>query len=275
MKVNEQDRQAFLQYMNEKARAIGMEHSHFNDPVGMDNRTTALDLAKLLLYAHGYRQLDPIWRAEAHTVTIRGPWPREKNVVSTFAGSLLKDYYKIIGGKTGTLNRYALRNLAVILEDGESEGRLAVVVLGADDPDDGVHSRFEAVRQVVAAALQKRKNPTYETDPNTICCEAAAVCLVSQELQMLYEKKADSIMMPASVTKILTAISVIDIVGDLNKEFTFEEFDTQIGRFYREEFLPGDVVTFEDALYSMMLPSINVSANAVANRAGQILREKE
>lgn len=47
---------AFVREMNAQARALGMEHSHFADPVGLktENRSTARDLARLLDVARGY-----------------------------------------------------------------------------------------------------------------------------------------------------------------------------------------------------------------------------
>ena len=63
---------AFVAYMNEMAVAIGMESSEFNDPVGMDNLTTAEDLLRLMVYADTYDYLGSVWGTDSQTVSVGG-----------------------------------------------------------------------------------------------------------------------------------------------------------------------------------------------------------
>ena len=54
------DYERFIQYMNEKAKSIGMTASHFNDAAGMNNISTARDLLKLAICVKQYPILDHI-----------------------------------------------------------------------------------------------------------------------------------------------------------------------------------------------------------------------
>ncbi len=78
---------------------------------------------------------------------------------------------------------------------------------------------------------------------------------------ILYEKKADSVREPASLTKILTALIVLENM-DLDEEVTIRE-DIEIeGSIIG--LVPGEKLTVEELLYGMMLESGNDAAEALA-----------
>ena len=75
---------AFMTYLKEKAKTIGMVSSVFDDPVGNScNWVMARDVAKLLLYANNYEELHSIWSLPSKEITIDGINARTKTVVST------------------------------------------------------------------------------------------------------------------------------------------------------------------------------------------------
>lgn len=272
---------AFVARMNEKAAAIGMQNSLFRDPAGMDNLSTAHDLLRLLVCADHYRALDGVWNAPEYEVAVLGEMPRQQMVESTVVKPQLETHYHIIGGKTGTLTRYNARNLAVILEIPGRRERLAVVALYADGMNSEPTSRFDAVRQVADAALQKLQDPAADLSGAEVCCKAAAACLIpaagaqaGEDLPLLFAKNAEEVLVPASVSKVLTAVCMMDVVDDLCETFDYQHFDTQIGGFYAEDFLPGDAMTFRQGLYAMLLPSSNVTAMAIARTVGLRLLEQ-
>jgi D-alanyl-D-alanine carboxypeptidase (penicillin-binding protein 5/6) len=94
------DEAGFARLMNEKARELGMNDSHFTNPIGMHDAnhfTTAADLAILLKYALEIPVFREIFTSQVHEVgnlsmesTLFGPIPR--TVVTNGA---------IIGGRTG------------------------------------------------------------------------------------------------------------------------------------------------------------------------------
>lgn len=71
-------------------------------------------------------------------------------------------------------------------------------------------------------------------------------------------KNPDQVLYPASLTKIMTVITAIDLIDDLNEDVVMEEvfFD---GLFEQEAaitgFLVDEVVTYNDLLYGAILPS--------------------
>lgn len=272
---------AFVGYMNEKAAVIGMTGSKFYDPIGMNNFTTARDFLKLMLWADQYRDLAPIWGAEEQTLEVTGEKPREQTVTSTIRGSeFLEPYYEVLGCKDGEFPDKEVRNLALILQIPDSKERLAVVVLCAYG-----HNRLETGTRAVAKkaadlALTKYRDPEADLSGEKLFCQSAMVALIPAEgadlenPQILYEKDPDRQVMTASIAKVLTAVCVLDIQRNLEKTFSYQFLDTNIGGFYVYDFFPGDEMTLREGLYALLLPSSNVTARALARESGGVILEQ-
>ena len=272
------DFERFVAYMNKKAAAIGMTQSRFNDAAGMDNLTTARDLLRLMVYADKNPVLQKIWATDSHTVTVEGENPRTMVCISKSMHKDLDSYYHALGRKGGTLrsSRFGIyvNNLAVILQIPKSAERLAVVVMYAEEDNQFPNNRFKAAKQVADIALMLRDNPNADISNMPLCCENAIVAVLpadGSDYTVLYEKDADAIGRPMSISKVLTAVCVLDHIRDLQEKITYHELDTEIGGFYIKDYLPGDVVTYEDALYALMLESSNVTAQALARSVGHKL----
>ncbi len=72
---------------------------------------------------------------------------------------------------------------------------------------------------------------------------------------------------PASITKILTALIVLENVEDLSETVTFTEsamMNVEADSGNKLSLVIGDTMTVEDALYALLLQSVNQSANALA-----------
>lgn len=90
----------------------------------------------------------------------------------------------------------------------------------------------------------------------------------------IYGKNADKKIAPASIVKLLTCMVLIDYQKDLDESFELIEKDRASGS--GANLNPGDIITFRDALYNMLLPSSNVSARAVSRVIGEkILKGKD
>lgn len=272
---------AFVEYMNEKAQAISMTGSKFNDPIGMYNFTTARDFARLMVLAEGYEALEGVWNGEEYTVTVGGDDARQQTVTSTIRGNgHLEPYYEILGCKDGELPAYEVRNLAAVLQIPDSADKLAVVALGAYGHSNGANGSRAAVKLAADAALRKLADPEADISDIRVPCRSAIACLIPEgggdpeDLQVLYEKDADAQLMTASIAKVLTAVCLLDVQEDLKETFSYREFDTNIGGFYAQDFRPGDTLTYGDALYALLLPSSNVTARALAREGGRILLEE-
>ena len=77
-------------------------------------------------------------------------------------------------------------------------------------------------------------------------------------LQVLYEKESDQRMYPASMTKVLTALTALDAIESLDDEvtITLEMLEgLEDGTYTLAGFLNGEVVTMRDLLYGTLLAS--------------------
>ncbi len=82
----------------------------------------------------------------------------------------------------------------------------------------------------------------------------------------LYEKNANLKAYPASTTKIMTALLLLENVDDPNEqiEITQEAVDATEPGSSSAGLRPGEIITAKDAFYTIMLPSANEVANAIA-----------
>ena len=97
----------------------------------------------------------------------------------------------------------------------------------------------------------------------------SAIVLDAQTGNILYEKAPDEMQYPASTTKILTALLVIE-EGDLDKKIIIDIADTKVES-RGLDFKPGEEFTRMDFLYALLLESANDGAAALArDNAGSI-----
>lgn len=92
----------------------------------------------------------------------------------------------------------------------------------------------------------------------------SAILIDANTGTVLYEKDADKVREPASVTKILNCLVVLETL-DMDQEFTSPEVDLTgsiIG------VMKGETLTIEQLVYGMMLESGNDAAEALAIAAG-------
>ena len=83
---------------------------------------------------------------------------------------------------------------------------------------------------------------------------------------VVYENSQHQPMYPASITKIMTALLVLEEVSDLSQQVTVSDNAVYVLPYYaaRMHLQPGDSMTVYEALYGLMLPSGNDIANALA-----------
>lgn len=82
----------------------------------------------------------------------------------------------------------------------------------------------------------------------------------------LFAKSADTLASPASMTKIVTAYTARQFIPDMTDTMSVVSADLKPGS--TAGLLAGDVLTYEDAFYGMMLPSGNDAATAIARNVG-------
>jgi D-alanyl-D-alanine endopeptidase (penicillin-binding protein 7) len=113
--------------MNEMAKNLGLESTHYADPSGLDARnvSSAYDLSVLIAFASSDARLGPIMRKAEHTVKTN---LRAVNIHST--NRLLDNPdLGVLAGKTGFISKagYCLATLLQVPQGSP----VAVVVLGA------------------------------------------------------------------------------------------------------------------------------------------------
>lgn len=117
----------FAKLMNLKAKDLGLVHSHFIVPHGLDNLghyTTALELAKITDYALKIKKFQEVVATKTYTVTING-YPKTINNTNELLGYL----YGVNGVKTGFTNGAGRCLVTSILRDNFN---IITIVLGAD-----------------------------------------------------------------------------------------------------------------------------------------------
>lgn len=105
-------------------------------------------------------------------------------------------------------------------------------------------------------------------DADTSLTAEAGMLLNITDQTVSYSKNAYEILYPASVTKVMTALLVLeaadgnDILSEpvtVTQEAVITEAGASLAGIH-----PGDVLTLEDLLYGLMMPSGNDAANAIA-----------
>jgi D-alanyl-D-alanine endopeptidase (penicillin-binding protein 7) len=116
-----------------------------------------------------------------------------------------------------------------------------------------------ATMRVTAAKAPRKKRPEslgVETTSKAVFVADVATGSV------LYSKRPHDVMPIASLTKLMTAMVVLDQKPDLNAKLVFTEDD------FRGEgkavFAPGDTITVREAFHALLVGSVNVAGNALA-----------
>lgn len=122
---------AFLREMNIRAATIGMAHTTFFDPSGMDARnvSTARDLSRLARYAFANPNIRRYTTTGKYAFTTYAAASAVKEVKNTNRLLVVDPDIYITGGKTGYLEE-SLYNLAIRARQNGRE--VIVVTLGAD-----------------------------------------------------------------------------------------------------------------------------------------------
>ena len=119
----------FINHMNSKAEALGMTHTQFTDPTGLEdtNVSTAQDLIKMLTAAGAYSDIRRYSTSESTQITVPAKKkPQTINFKTT--NNLVSKYKDIIVSKTGWI-RKAGGCLIMLVETPSS--KRAIVVLNS------------------------------------------------------------------------------------------------------------------------------------------------
>ena len=124
-------------------------------------------------------------------------------------------------------------------------------------------------RKVVGTPTGGRENHTYPTLDQVAASNYIVADMETEEV--LLGHRVDDVAYPASMTKIMTALTVIESPDfDLNKPVVFSEYSVALPSpvSARAGFVAGEETTTENALYLMMVQSANECARALAETYG-------
>lgn len=145
----------------------------------------------------------------------------------------------------------------------------AVLEAASDD------NRFLAMKQLFDIAKKKIKNPSYVPAASEFTYASnGAVCVIPEPasfyeqypIDILFGANETTQAINASTTKVLSAITALPFVPDIKETITLVSGDIESGS--GNYFSAGDVLTIEDIIYGMLLPSSNTCAKALAHYCG-------
>jgi serine-type D-Ala-D-Ala carboxypeptidase (penicillin-binding protein 5/6) len=146
--------------------------------------------------------------------------------------------------------------------------RLAAVVIGFCFSSNQLFSVDTPQQDKNPAPATKSAEPAVGSPEPTVIAESAAA-IDSFSGQFLFLKNENARQYPASSTKILTALLVIE-AGNLDKQVTIDLTDTKVEP-SNLDLKPGEVYTRRQLLFGMMLKSANDVAMALArDNAGSV-----
>ena len=139
----------------------------------------------------------------------------------------------------------------------------ALTALAYNSPSDARAAIRSAIPSVDMANIRPAA-PT-KIHPESMGIETSAQCAFVADVasgRVLYAKDPHRVLPVASLTKLITAMVFLDQKPDLSKTITVlaEDEDHET----KEVFPVGETLTYEDVLKSMLVGSVNTSANIIA-----------
>lgn len=124
----------------------------------------------------------------------------------------------------------------------------------ADEPDDNNTEQSDSASDMSSTKVTKAPEIKSET----------AVVIDADSGQILYQKNKDEMRVPASITKLMTALLVFQKGGSLDDEITVSASALKGTRGTTIcDLSEGEKVTVKDMLYAMLLSSANDAANVL------------
>lgn len=287
--------------MNQKAKELGMTNSTFYNPYGGAmygfNRSTARDLMRMTVHASAYRRLmEYLGLNASRKMHIYGPNERDAS-----EGFHLQNYYNTtyakVHGEGATAPYYVLMRknggwASPVSEQSycgcliaEIEGKLVAAAMarvsGGDSSHTGREYRSLAQVELLDICYDVIKNGS--TTSKVTSAEYACACIIPQnpilwpgrDFEILYEQNADVQFNPASTSKLMSGIVLMDL--DFNPqeyhELVPEEFVDSDTSFVAYK---GDIMKIDDAMYLNLITSNGPNTLAICRHFGnKVLAERE
>ena len=131
-------------------------------------------------------------------------------------------------------------------------------------------AQAQTVQKKVKPAAKPQKMPVKKTadqlhEARQLAVQSGSALVIGQDGgDPLYQKNANLVVPIASITKVMTAMVVLDSVPNLQAPITVSDEDVDYLRGSRSRLQVGSVVTREKALLLALMSSENRAANALA-----------
>jgi D-alanyl-D-alanine endopeptidase (penicillin-binding protein 7) len=141
-------RDRFISSMNERATLMGLKHTHFNDPTGLNsgNVSTAEDVSNLVVGAAFYPTIRDISTKKESTILIQVKRKTRSVVLSNTNKVLLREFDSILLSKTGFTNPAGFC-VAILIEQQVKDEmhHQVIVVMGAKN----TAQRVDTVKRIM------------------------------------------------------------------------------------------------------------------------------
>lgn len=274
-------RALFLKEMSRKCEELSLETAYFENPSGLtpNSRISVSDLTKIALAALKEPDLARIWAETDCEIQITGPKARKEVLVHAYKkymktwGEFVKQY-KFLGGKGGSVlyKKPTLSTRSHVLVTEVEGQKILITFAGALFHEDAFLYDVEIIN--LAKAMMRGEKVELQGLLKDFEGKGGAFEFVTLSGKKLsYKSKyADMPHVPASTTKIVTALCLLDHVKDLSAKLTVRQSDIVGGSGFK--CYAGDQMTYEDSIRALMLPSSNTIANSIASNVGAMILEK-
>lgn len=299
--------QAFVNYMNEKARIMGMSKTSFVNASGyvtselFNHKSTPADMLKLLVSACGYEKFLDIFGSKgdsryyiggAHDRYIdidASPVDDVNSIINSFRVTALGNDYTCLGAKGGRIAlSYTYRNICTIVETANDIIALCVMgkkAIAAENVYNSAKELMYLMKKKILGEEATAETGNLDRIGNSEGEEGGyCACVLPKSaigfmntvsparvLEILPSISANenTVLSPASITKIMTVVCALDNTNDLRKTLEIKASDITDGS--GSTYRAGDKIILEDALRVMMLESSNTLATAISRYIGQII----
>ncbi len=289
----------FMQRMNFKAAQIGMTSSCFYNPYGGSafgyNSTNCIDLLKLGRHAYSYRYLMDVMTTRGdinvhvygendRDVTLHYDHQHDMDAIYAEIHSGAKNPHIIFGGKGGGWSTGEHKVFAY-LGFCRTESRNILTVVSNVSSDRSVGRKYRYVATVELLDICSRIIRGENVDGMKVeHAEYAAAAFLPVEtpsemlkerpLDLIYTQDAETLFNPASITKVLMAITALDICPGNQEMYMITDDDIANDSNYWA--FPGDIESIETGFYPIILSSNGSNTMAMARYCGEkILAEKK
>jgi hypothetical protein len=289
--------------MNKKAKLLGMTNTFFNNPYGGNlygyNKTTARDLMKLTVHSYSYpKVMEYLSLKGSRNIPVYGTNER----VYTLANDIQTDFdvayanvhgsgtcpYQMLAGKGGgwsSNNPEGVRVFAYTLI-AQVEGKMVAGVVSRVSNGDTTHTgreyRLMAMIQLLDICAKKIKGET--TSDEVTYAEYACATIIPENTRLwqnrtfttLYEKNADTQFNPASTSKVMSALIIMDAGFDAFEyhDFVAEEVAIDSGVDFKAQI--GDILCVDDSMYLNLILSNGPNTLALSRHcANKMFKQKK